>query len=302
MFKENQLIYEEEPLVVDGATTPTALIKITERAQVQRRYLDVLDARCPVCGGAIKPTGDGFCCAECQKPAFFFLVKLNSKEIEVDLSGIDRSRFLENQSVEAEIHIVFCQVDDESKLILRVNMKCLSCRDPMRKRVFMLELLSGTSVREAVYCSNNCGIRTYLKTGIKGGRIYIEPSIERNDEALNDPFEIAVVDRPPTDSLAGNVEENVGMLSPVEDPIESDNTPQPRRNPPHLHVDYEDQILELLRRENRPMKRKEIYIELVGYAPTPKRKNNHIDNALRELVKKKSIAKIGHGIFVYVRG
>ena len=304
MLEENKRLYEEaEIIVVGGNTNGTARWKLDERSQAQRRYLDVLDAGCPVCGGAIKSTSDGsFSCGNCQKPVSFSLTKLNSREIEVDLSGIDRNRFLENQSVEPETHIVFCQIDDESKLILQVTMKCLSCQKPMRKRALILELLSGTSVREVVYCSENCGIRTFLRTGTDGQRIYIAPYIERIDEPFNDPFEINVVDRPLTDLLsAENVEENVGMLSPVEDPIESDNTPQPRRNPPHLHVDYKHQILELLQQENRPMTRKKIYVALVGYSPTRKRKNNRIDNALRELVDKRSIAKIGHGTYVICR-
>lgn len=145
MLKENQLLYEEaEILVVDGATTPTVDEKIAERAQSQRFYFDELDVGCPACGDAIKPTGNGkFSCGTCQKPVSVSLIKINGKEIEVNLSGIDRRVFLENQSVEAETHIVFCQVGVVSKVIRQIPMRCLSCREPMRRRVFMLELQSG---------------------------------------------------------------------------------------------------------------------------------------------------------------
>lgn len=306
---ENHLLYEAaEILVTDGGTTPDVMEKIAERSESQRFFLDILDAGCPACGDAIKPSGDGFRCETCQKPAAFSLIKLKSKEIEVNLSGIDRRIFLENQSVEAETHIIFCHVGAAFKVIIRLEMKCLSCQEPMRKRSLILELLSGSYAREIVYCSRNCGVRTYLRTGIDDGRIYIEPHIQRVAEPFDDPFEIAVVDKLPDGSPIAlpsaeseSVPEGASATETLErdrETLERDSTRQP--NPPNLHVNYKQQILELLRQENRPMKRREFFKALTGYTPAEK-KNNNIDNALKNLVEDRLIAKVGHGKYVIFR-
>ena len=276
--EENELLYEEweaDQLVTGGITKDWH--RIDERSQSLRVYPDV---KCPGCNTAItivetdeKPI---FRCDPCGNDATFFLQVFMP---EVPLT------------VYQETHVVCVQVGQKREQIYRIKMNCLSCRKPMAKKELHNRTFSGTPTYEEIYCTSNCGVRTFLQMKTNAGGIYIQPYLE--PAAGNLPgSHIETFEIPRSTHLSPVLE---GPRLPDNTELSAENFQKPAANQTGKHVDFRGQILRLLKENRRTMARKEILSAITG-------RDKNIDNAIKALLKDGKIKKVGYGKFVYVRG
>ena len=228
---------------------------IENRSHQLRTHIDV---PCPRCEHAITPIDhDYFVCDACDTVADIQLLKLNSKAIVIEVNAFDVSRYLEEQDaeLEPETHIVYCKVREDSTVIIRKKMRCLSCDKPIRKRIlrYPRENEEADPNIETVYCSSNCRVRTYLRAAYDSTGIFIAPYLEAYDTpAPNDPLEIPVIDAPPVARPpAIDVRIPTPTLGNSPQTRQVDNIPEPPVPPsPNAHsnqsIDLEGQILSIL--------------------------------------------------------
>lgn len=303
------MFMEHDQLVNNGHISDWEPIQ--NRSHRLRTHLDVPCPRCERDNTITPIDHDYFVCGVCDTVADFLLLKLNSKAIVIEVAHFDVRMYLEEQDaeLEPETHIVYCKVGEDTAVLIRKKMRCLSCDKPIRKRIlrYPKENEEEDPDIETVYCSSDCGVRTYLRAGYDSTGIFIAPYLEAYENpAPDDPLEIPVIDAPPVarppaievsvsptptsqssiepvrlgnpDRHDGGFQNGPNDVHDDDDSVSEKTTTQRRSN---KKIDIEGQILAVLPRDGTRMHNNELLAKIGGtdnnkYAAIKRLKNRGV--------------------------